>query len=50
MHARKDGVDSGDGVALELLEVQPSGKKRMSAEAFINGYKPASGERMGEEQ
>jgi methionyl-tRNA formyltransferase len=43
-------VGCGDGVTLELLEVQPSGKKRMSAEAFINGYKPVSGERMGEEQ
>jgi methionyl-tRNA formyltransferase len=40
----------GGNTALELLEVQPSGKKRMSAEAFINGYKPVSGERMGEEQ
>jgi methionyl-tRNA formyltransferase len=43
-------VGCGDNTALELLEVQPSGKKRMSAEAFISGYKPVSGERMGEEQ
>ena len=43
-------VGCGDSTALELLEVQPSGKKRMPAEAFINGYKPASSERMGEEQ
>ncbi|MFL6465691.1 MAG: methionyl-tRNA formyltransferase [Bryobacteraceae bacterium] len=43
-------VGCGDKTALELLEVQPSGKKRMSAEAFTSGYKPVSGERMGEEQ
>ena len=43
-------VGCGHNTALQLLEVQPSGKKRMSAEAFTNGYKPVSGERMGEEQ
>jgi methionyl-tRNA formyltransferase len=43
-------VGCGDGTALELLEIQPSGKKRMLAEAFINGYKPVSGERMEEKQ
>jgi methionyl-tRNA formyltransferase len=43
-------VGCGDSSALELLEVQPSGKKRMPTEAFINGYKPVSGEPMGEEQ
>ena len=43
-------VGCGDNTALQLTEVQPSGKKRMSAEAFINGYKPISGEQMGEEQ
>jgi len=26
------------GTVLELLEVQLAGKKRMSAEAFLNGY------------
>ncbi|MGI8960435.1 MAG: methionyl-tRNA formyltransferase [Bryobacteraceae bacterium] len=31
----------GENSALELLEVQLGGKKRMSAQAFINGYKPA---------
>ncbi len=50
IESRRLLVGCGDGTALELLEVQPSGKKRMPAEAFINGYKPASGERMGEEQ
>ncbi|MFL6417540.1 MAG: methionyl-tRNA formyltransferase [Bryobacteraceae bacterium] len=42
-------VGTGQG-ALAISEVQPGGKKRMSAEAFINGYKPQSGERMGDEQ
>lgn len=34
----------GQGTALEILELQPAGKKRMAAEAFINGYKPETGE------
>ena len=38
----------GGATALELLEVQPAGKKRMSAEAFLNGYKLASDEVLGE--
>jgi methionyl-tRNA formyltransferase len=33
--------------ALELLEVQPEGKKRMSGTDFIRGYRPKSGERLG---
>jgi methionyl-tRNA formyltransferase len=32
---------------LELVEVQPEGKRRMSAAEFINGYKPKDGERLG---
>jgi methionyl-tRNA formyltransferase len=42
-------VGTGEG-ALVVSEVQPGGKKRMSAEAFINGYKPKAGERMGDGQ
>ncbi len=41
-------VGCGDGSALQLIEVQPAGKKRMSVEAFVNGYKPLEGERLGE--
>ncbi len=41
-------VGSGDNTVLELLEVQLPGKKRMSAEAFLNGHKLAEGERFGE--
>jgi methionyl-tRNA formyltransferase len=37
-------VGCGEGSVCELLEVQPAGKKKMSAEAFLNGYKLQSGE------
>ena len=40
-------VGAAGDTALELLEVQPEGKKRMSATDFINGYKPKSGEVLG---
>jgi methionyl-tRNA formyltransferase len=36
-------VACGDG-ALELVEVQPEGKKRMTAEAFLNGHQVKDGE------
>lgn len=35
-------------IALDLIEVQLEGKRRMSAQEFINGYRPHSGERLGE--
>lgn len=38
----------GQLTTLELLEVQPEGKKRMPAKDFINGYRPAAGERLGQ--
>jgi methionyl-tRNA formyltransferase len=37
----------GGGTALELLQLQPEGKKVMTAREFINGYRPAAGERLG---
>jgi len=37
---------SGNSV-LELLEVQPEGKRRMSAGDFLRGYRPTVGERLG---
>ncbi|MGH9499839.1 MAG: methionyl-tRNA formyltransferase [Terriglobales bacterium] len=40
-------VGSGNSTALDLLEIQPEGKKRMSARDFINGYHPENGERLG---
>ena len=33
--------------SLELLEVQPEGKKRMPARDFLNGYRPQAGECLG---
>jgi methionyl-tRNA formyltransferase len=35
------------GTALEILELQVEGKKRMSAHDFINGYRPRGDERLG---
>jgi len=40
-------VTCGDKTLLELLEVQPEGKKRMPARDFINGYRPQAGEKLG---
>jgi len=33
--------------ALELIEIQVEGKRRMSAQEFINGYRPKSGDHLG---
>ncbi len=41
-------VGAGNGTALELVEIQLEGKKRMSARDFINGYQPKPGERLGQ--
>ena len=38
----------GGATALELLELQPQGRKRMAARDFSHGYRPRSGERLGE--
>jgi methionyl-tRNA formyltransferase len=37
----------GAGTALELLEVQIEGRKRVGAEDFLNGQRPQSGETLG---
>jgi len=37
----------GEGTALELLELQLEGKKRISASDFIRGYRPLPGEKLG---
>jgi methionyl-tRNA formyltransferase len=37
-------VGCGDNSAVELLEVQPEGKKRISTKDFVHGYRPATGE------
>ena len=38
----------GNGTALELVEVQMEGKRRMTAQEFINGSRLKTGERLGE--
>ena len=43
----KDGqlfAGCGDSRTIELLEVQPEGKKRISAKDFLHGYRPVTGE------
>lgn len=40
-------VDCGASSRLELYEVQPEGKKRMSASDFLHGYQLKSGDRLG---
>jgi hypothetical protein len=32
---------------LELLTVQPEGKKRMASSDFVHGYRPQNGEKLG---
>jgi methionyl-tRNA formyltransferase len=40
-------VGCAKNTALELLEIQLEGKKRSSAQAFINGYHPKESEKLG---
>jgi methionyl-tRNA formyltransferase len=40
-------VGCGNHTALELLAVQPEGKRRMTACDFVRGYRPRSGEHFG---
>jgi methionyl-tRNA formyltransferase len=37
----------GSNTALQLIEVQLEGKKRMSASDFARGYRPSAGESLG---
>jgi methionyl-tRNA formyltransferase len=39
-------VGCGSGTVLELWQVQPEGRKAMSARDFISGYRPILGERL----
>jgi methionyl-tRNA formyltransferase len=41
-------VGCGRSTSLEILELQPEGKKRMPARDFIHGYRPQAGESVGE--
>ncbi len=40
-------VGCGGGTAIELLELQLEGKKRISAQDFLRGYRPLPGEKLG---
>jgi methionyl-tRNA formyltransferase len=40
-------VGCGQATALELIEVQIEGKRRMAAQEFINGYRPQTGDLLG---
>jgi methionyl-tRNA formyltransferase len=42
-------VACGGNTSLQIDELQIAGKKRMQAEAFLNGYKLAANERLGEQ-
>lgn len=41
-------VGCANNTALEVIEVQMEGKRRMSAQEFINGYQPKTGDHLGE--
>jgi methionyl-tRNA formyltransferase len=41
-------VGCAGGTLLDLLQLQPEGKKAMAARDFISGYRPKSGEKLGE--
>jgi methionyl-tRNA formyltransferase len=42
-------VLAGDGNVVEILELQPAGKRRMTARDFLQGHRPAPGDRFGRE-
>lgn len=42
------GKGEGTGTTLELIEIQLEGKRRMTAQEFINGYRPQSGDHLGQ--
>ncbi len=43
-------VGAGDGAMVEILELQPAGKRRMAAAEFLRGRKPRQGDFLGSEQ
>jgi len=42
------GKNKDADTTLELVEIQLEGKRRMSAQEFINGYRPKSGDHLGQ--
>jgi len=47
---RSVAVVAGDGNIVELLEVQPAGKKRMPIADFVRGHAPLPGDYLGSDQ
>jgi methionyl-tRNA formyltransferase len=45
---KNEDEDKDTDTALELIEIQLEGKRRMTAQEFINGYRPQSGNHLGE--
>ncbi len=41
-------VGCANNGSIQLLELQPEGKKRMSANDFVHGYRPKTGESLGD--
>lgn len=41
-------VGCGGATALELIEVQLEGRKRITADAFVNGQRPAGDDILGD--
>jgi methionyl-tRNA formyltransferase len=46
-HGSQLFVNCGQNTSLELLEVQPAGKRRMPVRDFVHGYRPGNGEKLG---
>jgi methionyl-tRNA formyltransferase len=42
------GCGQHSDTVLELIEIQLEGKRRMTAQEFINGYRPKSGDQLGQ--
>src|SRR5262249_43789388 len=42
-------IGAGSGSVVEVLELQPAGKRRMSAADFLRGHHPQPGDRFGAE-
>jgi methionyl-tRNA formyltransferase len=40
-------VGAGEGTRLELVTVQPEGKRPMDAASWLNGVRPGTGDRLG---
>ncbi|HEY7315908.1 MAG TPA: methionyl-tRNA formyltransferase [Gemmataceae bacterium] len=46
---KRFSVAAGENGIVEILDLQPAGKRRMTAEEFLRGRKPQAGDRLGPE-